>query len=267
MTLLLIQSIAPLLGLGLLSGGASLLGSIGKMFGRDEGNAQMREILKKIQAQKINPEYGKIAAETAAEKNARMAGAAAAERNIYQTGANTMANIQRGSTDPNAVILGAGGIQGQENVAFDQLQQQEAADFENRSARAAQAAMAKANAEDQLAQQKLAAEAQISGAMQENRQNTWGDIAGLGMAGLNIAAASAGGFENLFGKGTQAGGKPTGYMGMMQRDNYVQGMPNIPSNILSAGYGQQTSSLIPSNSFTMGYGTKSPYSWWNPRKS
>lgn len=251
--------------LGAISAGVGLVGSLGKMFGRDEGNAQMRDILNKIQAQKINPEYEKIAAETAAEKNARMAGAAAAERNIYQTGANTMANIQRGARDPNAVLLGAGGIQGQENVAFENLQQQEAADYVNRAARAREAAMAKANAEDQLAQQKLQAETQLKGAMQENTQNTWGDIAGLGMAGLNLAAGAGGlgGSSSLFGKKMQAGVVPSGYSGITYGDNLIQGSSAIPSNVLSGGYGQQ-SSLVPNNFSTMGYGKQS--NWWNPHK-
>jgi hypothetical protein len=213
--------------LAAIGGGASLLGSIGKMFGRDEGNAQLNQLLSKINAQQINPEFGKQAAETAAEKNARMRGAAAAERNIYQSGANAMSRIQRGATDPNQILLGSGNVQGQENVAFENLQQQEAADFENRSARAAQAAMAKANAEEQLKQQKLAAEAQIKGAMQENRQNTWGDIANLGMAGLNLAAAGSGGYDKLFGKGSAT--SPTEIKGLSP----MEGVNVSPRGVLA----------------------------------
>ena len=215
-----------------IGGGVGLVGTLGKMFGRSEGNAQMREILKKIQAQQINPEYGKIAAEAAAEKNARMAGAAAAERNIYQYGANAMSQIQRGARDPNAVLLGAGGIQGQENTAFENLQQQEASDYVNRATRAREAAMAKANAEDQLRQMKLAAEAQIGGAIQENRQNTWGDIAGLGMAGLNVAEAGFGGHGNLFGRGGVSSPAyikgPSPMEGVNTSPRGVLAMPTIP---------------------------------------
>jgi len=241
----------PVTALGVIGAGSSLIGSIGKMFGRDEGNAQMREILKKIQAQKINPEYGKIAAETAAEKNARMAGASAAERNIYQSGANAMSRIQRGATDPNQVLLGAGGVQGQTNTAFENLQQQEAADYVNRVARAREASMAKANAEDELNRYKMQAEAQIGGAMQENKQNTWGDIAGLGMAGLNLAGAASGGFGNLFGKGVTA--SPTSIKGSspmegintsMRRTLAMPGV-NYPSYSPTPDFSQQTMGYSP----------------------
>lgn len=256
--------------LAAIGGGASLIGSIGKMFGRDEGNAQMREILKKIQAQKINPEYGKIAAETAAEKNARMAGATAAERNIYQAGANTMANIQRAATDPNAVILGAGGVQGQQNVAFEGLQQQEAADYTNRAARAREASMAKANAEDELNRYKMQAEAQIGGAMQENRQNTWGDIAGLGMAGLNLAAAAGGGYGSLFGKGVAT--SPTSIKGLSP----MEGVNMSPRGVLAMPPQVTLPSYTPQLPYTPSFnfqqypqqGMGNAYynnNWWNPR--
>jgi hypothetical protein len=237
MTLLLIKSIAPLLALGLVSGGTTLLGSIGKMFGRSDANRQLSDYIAKVKGWKINPMYEKLEAETAAEKNARMRGAALAEKNIYQSGANAMSRIQRGATDPNQIILGAGNIQGQENVAFENLQQQEAADFENRSARAAQAAMAKANAEDQLRQQQLAMEAQLSGAIQENRQNTWGDIAGLGMAGLNMTAAGLGGYDKLFGKGNSSSPKEIKGLSPMEGVNVSpRGILAMPPRVIIPSY-------------------------------
>jgi hypothetical protein len=240
MTLLLIQGFAPLLALGLAGVGSSLLGSVGKMFGRDDANKQLSDYIAKVKGWKINPAYEKIAAETAAEKNARMRGAAAAERNIYQSQANAMSDIQRGATDPNQVILNSGNIQGQTNTAFENLQQQEESDFQNRSERAAQAAMAKANAEEQLKQQQLAMEAQLSGAIQENKQNTWGDIAGLGGAALNIAAASSGGFENLFGKGKSS--SPTsiqGYSPMEGINTSMRGTLAMPPKVNMPSYAPQ----------------------------
>jgi hypothetical protein len=138
-----------------------------------------------------------------------------------------MSRIQRGATDPNQVLLGAGGVQGQENVAFEGLQQQEAADYVNRAARAREASMAKANAEDELNRYKMQAEAQIGGAMQENRQNTWGDIAGLGMAGLNLAAAGGGGYGSLFGKGVAS--SPTEIKGLSP----MEGVNVSPRGVLA----------------------------------
>jgi hypothetical protein len=173
--------------------GVGLVGSVGKMIGRGKANREMEEIKRKVNAMQINPEYAKQLGLTQTQLQGRMAGASQAERNIYQQGANAQANINRAATDPMQAILGAGGIQGQTNQAFNQLAGQEQADYANRLERMMQAGMSKAQAEDALNMQKLQMETQLSGAQQENEQNSWGDVSNIGFAAANVGMSGMGG--------------------------------------------------------------------------
>ena len=206
-------------GYGALAGaGIGLIGSIGKMFGTGKANRELEATKNRIRAMQINPEYARQAGLTQTQLQGRMAGASQAERNIYQQGANTQANINRAATDPMQAILGAGGIQGQTNQAFNQLAGQEQADYANRLARMMEAGMNKAQAEDALNMQKLQMETQLSGAQQENKQNVWGSLSNLGFAAADV------GLNVMGNKGTAT--PPNATMGKM-------GMPSV--NMGSAG--------------------------------
>lgn len=172
--------------------GVGLVGSVGKMIGRGKANREMEGIKRKVNAMQINPEYAKQLALTQTQLQGRMAGASQAERNIYQEGANAQANINRAATDPMQAILGAGAIQGQTGQAFNQLAQQEQADYANRLQRYMAAGMSKAQAEDALNMEKLQMTTQLSGAQQQNRQSNWGDVSGIGFGATNMGLTAAG---------------------------------------------------------------------------
>ena len=167
-------------------GGVALAGGVGKMISRGKANREMEDRKRKINAMEINPEYGRQLGLAQTQLQGRMAGASQAEQNINQQAANTQANISRGATDPMQAILGAGAIQGQTSQAFNQLAGQEQADYANRLQRMMAAGMTKAQAEDQLRMDKLGMTTQLSGAQQQNRQNSWGDLSNMGMAALNM---------------------------------------------------------------------------------
>lgn len=168
----------------LISAGVGLAGSIGKMIGRGAANRQMKKLL----AEQPKYKYDEMARTLL---NARMPGAAQAERNIYQTGANALGRMQQAATSSADLMQAAAGVQAQGNQAFQGLAGQEAQDYQRRYA----------NYQDEQ-QRKFADElrqyqtkSQLQGAIQENKQNTWGDIANLGFSVANFA--SAGGFKGI----------------------------------------------------------------------
>lgn len=171
---------------GLIVGG---LGTVGKMIGRAKSNRELRALQARM------PQYVKQTGLAQTLLNARAPGAAQAEANIYQQEANQMAGAQRAATSGNQLLLAGAGATGQANQAFGQLGQAEAADYQRRYGNLTAAQQADYAA----AQQQYGQQAQIQGAMQENRQNTWGDVAGLGFAAAQLGAQGA-----LGGKGSSA---------------------------------------------------------------
>ena len=241
--------------------GVGLVGSVGKMIGRGKANREMEEIKRKVNAMQINPEYAKQLGLTQTQLQGRMAGASQAERNIYQQGANAQANINRAATDPMQAILGAGGIQGQTNQAFNQLAGQEQADYANRLERMMQAGMSKAQAEDALNMQKLQMETQLSGAQQENKQNTWGSLSNLGFAAANV------GLNVMGNKGTTA--PPNATMGKMGMPSVNMGMAGqVMPGAYSPMSTQRSNMAVPGvpsylNPNTSPYTQTSVGNWWS----
>ena len=272
--------------------GLGLAGSIGKMAGRAKANKELERMLGQIPAYKNRAGFAQTLL------NARMPGAAAAERNIYQSGANTMGNIQKSATSAADLIAAAGGVQAQQNQAISGINQAELADYQRRYGNLIEAQ----NADYEAAQRDYATKAQLRGAMQENRQNTWGDIAnaGFSLASFNAAGGfGKGGLQGMFkGKSSPAptttegsGGIGLGDKGTMPiiggqqlPSNFLnkgygiqQPYSNIPSNVLSAGgwampvYQQQAGAVpqqgynYPANFLSQGYGYQSPYSWYPNR--
>ena len=175
-----------LIGLGM-----GLVGGIGKMIGRGKANRELKSLMKQDPTYQADPRVMQMAnqrlglADTLL--NARMPGASAAERHIYTNQANQLAGLNRGATDASQALAVAAGIGGQTNQAFENLGKQEAQDYYNRLGNlnnAQQGVMNEATRiegnqyQDQL--RKYQNKLDIQGAIQQNRQNTWGDISNLG---------------------------------------------------------------------------------------
>jgi len=178
-------------GVGIASAGVDLLGSL---FGLGKSDSAINSMIANMPKRKESDLPEKQLAMAKSLLNARMSGAAAAERNIYQSGANAMSNIQRGATDPNAVILGAGAVQGQTNEGFDKLGQLESEDYQKRqqnvmaSQQAYQDELDKRYA-DQL--NRFQMETQLRGQQAANTQGLFGSIGNMGMGLANIFAKTA----------------------------------------------------------------------------
>lgn len=172
----------PLSMIGL---GSGIIGGIAGLFGRSSANKELDRIKKK------NMDLADSRLGLAKTLfNARMPGAAAAEQNINSSAAGTISNVEKNSTDSSQALALAGGVQGQTNNAFSQLNQAENQDAQRR--------YQNLDAANNGMQGALEDSAQIEGAKNANNQNTWGDISRMGFSladfGMN------GGFDKIFGK-------------------------------------------------------------------
>jgi len=216
--------------------GLGLAGAAGKAIGRGKANKELEKMIGQIPAYKNRAGFAQTLL------NARMPGAAAAERNIFQSGANTMGNIQKSATSAADLISAAGGVQSQQNQAISGLNQAELADYQRRYGNLVEAQ----DSDYAAAQRDYAMKAQLRGAIQENKQNTWGDIsnAGFSLASFNAAGGfGKGGLQGMFkGKSSQTPEmtEGSGGIGMSEKGAmpYIGGQ-QLPSNFLSKGYGIQ----------------------------
>jgi cell division protein FtsL len=188
--------------------GLGLIGGIGKMFGRAKANRELKRLQKEDPTYSADPRIMQMANQRLGLANtllaARMPGAATAERNIMTNQANQLAGLNRGATDASQALAVAAGIGGQTNQSFENLGQAEAQDYYRRlgiQGEAQQGVMNEAQRiegntyNDQL--RKYQNKMDIQGAIQQNRQNTWGDISNLGFGLADFGMS--GGFDNLFG--------------------------------------------------------------------
>jgi hypothetical protein len=171
-------------------------GLLAKGIGRAIANKKLTELEKNM------PKYKENALATTL-LNARMPGAAQAERNILAEQANMLGKSQQAATSSSDIMQQIGGLQSQTNQALQGLAGTEAADYQRRYGNYI-------NEKDKVFADELRqyqTKAQLQGARQENMQNTFGDIANLGMGLANFEAA--GGFkgtslQDLVGKKTPA---------------------------------------------------------------
>ncbi len=201
----------PLAAIGMAVGA---IGSIGKMFGRGAANRRLRNLAKNDPQYQINPEAQKRLGLASTLLNARSPGAMAAERNIQQNQANTLGRFQRGATSSSQLLSLGADAQAQTNQDFNQLEQQETADYQRRYGNLEGAQQGMIQEGDKLFQDKVRRhqnQLQVEGAINENRQNNWGDIAGMGF-GLASFAMSGGMGDGKPGppplKGPQYGSQP-----------------------------------------------------------
>lgn len=197
--------------------GVGLAGAIGKMFGRGKANRQLKSLIGKNPAYSENPLAGQRLALANTMLNARMPGAATVERNIYTNQANQFSNINRAATDASQALSIAAGVGGQTDRAFSDLGIAEAQDYQRRYGNVVNAQDAVINEGDKMYSDQVRRyqdEVALTGAMNENRQNTWGDISNMGFGIADFAMA--GGFGGRGGNGLGRRGvvQPGGVGGM-----------------------------------------------------
>lgn len=178
----------------IIGAGIGLAGGIGKAIGRGRSNRQLRALQAQMPVYAIDESIKRRLGLAQTLLNARMPGAAAAERNIYQTQANQMAGAERAATDPNQLLLTGAGAAGQANQAFTQLGQVEAQDWQRRYGNLVSAEESMALEKQREFEQRMRnyqMQAQIQGAINENRQNMFGDISNAGFGAAYLGASGA----------------------------------------------------------------------------
>jgi hypothetical protein len=180
--------------------GLGLIGGIGNIFGNRKANRKLDELMRSNPQYQANPLARQQMGLAQTLLNARMPGAAAAERNIYQNQANMLGQVNRNATDASQALALAAAGQGQSNQAFGNLATQEAQDYQRRYGNLAQAQQGVINEDDKVFQDKVRQfqdRAQIMGAQNANRQNSWSGISNLGFGMMNLGLG--GGMQALFG--------------------------------------------------------------------
>jgi len=223
--------------------GLGLIGGIGKMFGRAKANRELKALAKQDPTYSADPRIMQMANQRLGLANtllnARAPGAMQAERNIYSTQGNQLAGLNRSATDASQALAVAAGIGGQTQDAFTNLGQQEAQDYYRRlgiQGEAQQGVMNEAQRvegnmfNDQL--RKYQNKMDIQGAMQQNRQNTWGDISNLGFGLADFGMS--GGFNGMFGQTNKSvmNGLSQGNISNMDVKHFPiqrSGLPNMGS--------------------------------------
>ncbi len=186
------MSMNPLAIAGL---GLGVIGGIGGLFGNRKSNRALEQLIGQNPQYQANPLARQQMGLAQTLLNARMPGAAAAEQNIYQNQANSLGNISRNATDSSQALALASAGQGQTNQAFGNLATQEQQDYQRRYGNLNNAQQGVINEDDKVYQdsvRRFQDLAQIRGAQNANRQNTWGSISNLGFGAMNLGLA--GGF-------------------------------------------------------------------------
>lgn len=170
--------ISSIIGLG-----TGLIGSIGKMFGNAKANRELRKLQGQIPVYQSSPYAQQRLSLAQTMLNAKMPGSATIEQGINTAQQNQLANIGRNATDSSQALLLGAGTQG----VADQAYRQEGLDQNAYKQQALQnltgAQEGMINEGDKVYQSdlnKFGDIAQIQGAMNKNRQDTWGSIANLG---------------------------------------------------------------------------------------
>lgn len=178
--------------------GLGLIGTIGKMFARGAANRKLRQLQKEDPVYQSSPIAAQRLGLANTLLNARAPGAAAAEQNIYSNQANATANAERGATDSSQLLLTGGAIQGQTNDAFNQLGQNETADYQRRYGNqvgAQEGMIAEGDKVFNDQTRRFNDKTQFQGAQAANNANNWGDVSNFGMALGNFGVN--GGFNSL----------------------------------------------------------------------
>ncbi len=195
----------PLIGLGI-----GLAGGIGRLISRGKANKDLKKLMGQDPTYKENPLAKQRLGLASTLLNARMPGSARAEQNIFANQANQVSNINRNATDSAQALALSTGTQGQTNEALSNLGQAEAQDYQRRYGNYAQAQEGVINEQDKVFQdgvRRFENKVGMQGQINQNRQNSWGEVANLGFGMANFGLN--GGFDNMFGGGGNNGFTPT----------------------------------------------------------
>ncbi len=204
---------------GIVGLGLGIAGSVGQLFGNAKANKELKALEGQDPTYQSSPYAAQRFGLAQTLLNSRMPGTAQLENDIYGNQSNTVENANRVATNSAQALAVGAGAQGQTNQAFDNLNQEQNQYFQNNLNNYNQANAGMINEGDKVFQDKTRRfedTAQIQGAINANRQNTWGSIANGGFAladfGMN------GGFSNLFGSKKGSG-----------LNNYTTTVGNIPN--------------------------------------
>ena len=187
----------PLIGLAI-----GAIGAGGRMIARGKANKDLKRLMGQDPSYKENPLAKQRLGLASALLNARMPGSARAEQNIFANQANQVSNINRNATDASTAMMLATGTQGQTNDAISNLGQAEAQDYQRRYNNYGQAQEGVINEQDKVFQdgvRKFENKVGMQGKINENRQNSWGEIANMGFGLANFGMS--GGMQGMFGGG------------------------------------------------------------------
>lgn len=211
--------------LPLVGAAVGLIGAAGKMIGRGKANKEMNSLLAQDPKYVANPIARQRMGLAQTLLNARMPGSAALERNIYSNRANTISNLERNATDASQLLAGGAKVQGQTDDAFQDLQFNEAQDYQRRYGNLENAQEGVIREDDKVFNdgvRRFQNKVQIKGAINENRQNSWGDVSNLGFGLMNIGMS--GGLSGMGGGGGT--GAAAGGMSQATRDMLKYGVSN-----------------------------------------
>lgn len=212
------------------------IGMAGKAIGRAIANKKLRELEKNMPKYQENPLAKQQYALAQNMFNAQMPGTQEYLSGIERNKASTIAAAERGGQNS---LLAASAATSQANEAGQALAGQQAAYKQSAYGNLSAANQNLISEQDKVYNDKLRqyqTSAQLQGARQENMQNTFGDIANLGMGLANFEAA--GGFkgtslQDLVGKKT-----PT-------TDNTVAQQQTLPLSTMGTFPGQGSMNLNP----------------------
>jgi hypothetical protein len=187
----------PLIGLGI-----GLAGGVGRLISRGKANKDLKRLMQQDPAYKENPLAKQRLGLASALLNARMPGSARAEQNIFANQANQVSNINRNATDSSQALALATGTQGQTNDALSDLGQAEAQDYQRRYGNYSNAQDGVIQEQDKVFQdgvRRFENKVGMQGKINENRQNSWGEVSNMGFGLANFGMS--GGLGNIFGGG------------------------------------------------------------------
>jgi hypothetical protein len=187
----------PAIGLGI-----GLIGGVGRLFARGKANKDLKRLMGQDPVYKENPLAKQRLGLASTLLNARMPGVAMAEKNLFANQANQISNINRNATDSAQALALATGTQGQTNAAIADLGMAEAQDYQRRYGNYTQAQEGVINEGDKVFQdnvRRFQNKVGMQGQINQNRQNSWGEISNLGFGLANFGMS--GGMQGVFGGG------------------------------------------------------------------
>lgn len=206
---------------GTLAGAVVGLGSgIAGMISKHKANRELEALKAQDPHYGINPVAVERLSFAKALLNARMPGASQMERNIFANQANQMGNIAQNATDSSQMLALGAASQGQTNNALQNLNLQEAQDYQRRYGNLQAAQEGMINEGDKLHKDKVRNfedAVAIKGAQAENRTQAWNSLSQAGFGMMNFGLA--GGWDNImkgFGNRANSMGGPQIQMNPMQ---------------------------------------------------